>query len=86
MAVHYGKAEIDNEKVTIDLTKRNLQFYLNDLKSYKKVNYKNGPVLYLKSNTKKIRIEANNNFCDSTDFKIFMEDLVNLLDLNKNAS
>ena len=51
-----------------------------DLISYKVYYGKNGPVLYLRNNTDRFKLFANDNFCKSEPFETFCKDIINQID------
>ncbi len=83
---HNGNAEISETGVEIELSGVSYKFNFADLISHKYVFYKNGPVLYLKTKAKKMRLEANNNVCRSENFEVFCQKLVGDIELYKNGS
>jgi hypothetical protein len=86
IVIQNGEAEISDENVVLKLTNCDYTLDFKDLTFYKKTNYKNGPVLFLKNNTIKLRIEANNNFCDSNDFENFASALIRTIEINKKIT
>ena len=52
----------------------------NDLTSYKVYYGNNGPVLYLRNNTDRFKIFANDNFCKPEPFIIFCKDILAQID------
>lgn len=86
IVIRNGEAEISDEHVILKLSNRDYKLDFEDLIYYKKDNYKNGPVLYLKNNALKLRLEANNNFCDSTDFDNFANALLRTIEINEKIT
>lgn len=84
--IHKGHAKIFDNQAIIELSGVKYKFNYTDLISYKYVFRKNGPILYLKTKTNKLRLEANNNFCRIENFEVFCQKLVDEIQLYKNAS
>jgi hypothetical protein len=83
--VHNCTAKLSDSSVVFEFLNETKTFNFNDLTSYKSYYGKNGPVLYLNSNVENFKIFANNNFCKTSDFKLFCDDIITQLDKYSNS-
>jgi FtsH-binding integral membrane protein len=79
--VHFCTAKLSDTCVIFEFENETKTINFSELTSYKSYYGKNGPILYLNNNVEKFKIFANNNFCDSDDFKTFSDDAI--IQLNK---
>jgi len=76
-------ARLSENSVEFDFTNETKLINFADLISFKDYNGRNGPILYLKTNTENFKIFSNNNFCKTDDFKKFCDDSIIQLDKYK---
>jgi hypothetical protein len=84
--VHSCIARLSETSVQFDFTDEIKVINFSDLISYKDYNGKNGPILYLNTQTDNFKIFANNNFCKTDDFKMFCDDTIIQLDKYKDTN
>jgi len=79
-AIHSCTAKLSETAVDFEFddSEKNIQF--SELTSYKFYDGKNGPILYLRTNTENFKLFTNENFCQSDDFKVFCNDIMAQLD------
>lgn len=81
-----GQAILASDKVTFELFDNNITYDFKDIKSYK-IQYYRGVALSLKLNDrKKIRLLANDNFCDPEQFSAFCSVFEKTIDKYKSEN
>ena len=73
-------AKLGNTSVIFEFKSGTKAINFSNLTSYKSYYGKNGPILYLKSNSENFKVFANNNFCKTDSFKKFCDDTIAQLD------
>jgi hypothetical protein len=79
-------ARLGETSVQFDFSDEIKVINFSDLISFKDYNGKNGPILYLRTQTDNFKIFANNNFCKTDDFKRFSDDTIIQLDKYKDKN
>lgn len=83
IAVKECVARINDASVDFNFKETSKTINFIDLISFKAYYGKNGPILYLNSNTDNFKIASNNNFCKTDNFQTFCQDLIIKLDKYK---
>jgi hypothetical protein len=85
-AVSNCTAKLSETSIEFDFADETKVINFSDLISFKNYSGKNGPILYLKTQTDNFKIFANNNFCKTDDFEIFSNDTIIHLDKYKDKN
>lgn len=75
-AIFNCRATLDETSVRFEFEENTKTINFSNLTSYEYYYGKNGPVLYLKNDLESFKIEANNNFCQTSELKLFCEDII----------
>ena len=84
-AVYICTAKLSDTSIKFEFDYITKEIIIKDLISFKSFYGKNGPVLYLNTDSENFQLSANNNFCKTDDFKLFCDDVITQLNKYKDT-